>query len=533
MDAALKIKGDRSRHALLLTALAPVVPQLLGSIFNIWYNAVVIDPLLGIALRHRFLQTIVIYNAIAYPICVFLWLRAIFSFRPILEQLQTRNSAIEEHALARARRRLIHLPWRAAIISGAAWLLCIPIFLVSLAQVRGPLDTRLFWHLPISFFLSAFIAITHSFFLVELASHWSLFPTLFQNARADLTPGVVTLSLRGRGVLWAISAAICPIVSLLLLIFAPRLSSGDPRWFAVFVGGVGIVFGLGTALMMSRLVARPIDQLRTAARSVAEGRFDVEIPVARADEFGLLLGEFNHMTRELQEKERLRQTFGLHVGRQAAEQILARDPGLGGVEEEITVMFVDIRAFTTRAGKSAPIETLEVLNEFLRVCVRVVEEEYGGMINKYLGDGFMALFGIGAGKDSNHAEAAFAAGRAILRDLFRLNENFEVRGYSPLAIGIGIHSGPAIVGSIGSPQRLEFTAIGSTVNLAARVESLTKHVGAPLLLTAASRERLSDATDLEELPPQQVRGVAEPVTVFAFSSNRVGAIDPNRPRAVR
>ena len=524
MDAALKTKSDRTRHALRLTALAPVIPQLLGSVFNIWYNAVVIDPLLDSGLRHRFLQTIVIYNAVAYPICIVLWLRAIFWFRPVLEQLRTGHAPAEDSALVKARRRLIHLPWRAAMISGAAWLLCIPIFLGSLAQVPGALDSRLLWHLPISFCLSAFIALTHSFFLVELATHWGLFPALFRHARADLTPGVVTLSLRGRGVLWAVSAAICPIISLLLLIFAPRLTNSDPRGFALFVGGVGIIFGLGTAMMMSRLVARPIDQLREAARHVSEGRFDLEIPVTRADEFGLLLGEFNHMTRELKEKERLRQTFGLHVGRQAAEQILARDPGLGGVEEEITVMFVDIRSFTTRAGTSAPSETLEVLNEFLRLSVRVVEEEHRGMINKYLGDGFMALFGIGADGNCNHAEDAFAAGRAILRDLDGLNQNLAARGYAALAIGVGIHSGSAVVGSIGSPQRLEFTAIGSTVNLAARLESLTKRVGAPLLLSAASRAQLRDAEDLEELPPQTIRGVAEAVTVFAFRRNGTSKI---------
>jgi adenylate cyclase len=93
------------------------------------------------------------------------------------------------------------------------------------------------------------------------------------------------------------------------------------------------------------------------------------------------VGEFNHMTRELQDKERLRQTFGLHVGQRAAEEILARDPGLGGVEQEVTVMFVDIRSFTARAETSTPHETLVMLNQFLRVAVEIVEQQHGGMIN--------------------------------------------------------------------------------------------------------------------------------------------------------
>src|SRR5947208_10449443 len=121
---------------------------------------------------------------------------------------------------------------------------------------------------------------------------------------------------------------------------------------------------------------------------------DVELgPAAagRADEFGRLLGEFDHMVHELKDKEKLRQTFGLHVGRRAAEQILASDPGLNGVQKEITVMFVDLRSWTARTSVSVPSDVVEVMNDFFRVTVRVVEEEHRGMVNKYLGDGFMAI----------------------------------------------------------------------------------------------------------------------------------------------
>ena len=102
----------------------------------------------------------------------------------------------------------------------------------------------------------------------------------------------------------------------------------------------------------------------------------MEVSLPRADEFGALASEFNRMVAELKDKERLRQTFGLHVGRAAAEEILAHDPGLGGIEKEITVMFVDIRAFTARTAAASPPDALRELNEFLRVMVHVVEEEH-------------------------------------------------------------------------------------------------------------------------------------------------------------
>jgi len=516
MDAALKKPRGHHRHPLIWLALAPVAPQLLGSIFNIWYNSVVVEPLIGQgALRERFYLTIIVYNCIAYPAGVGLWLWQVMSFRPVLRQLRSGQPMAEE-ALVRARRRAIHLPWLGAIISGAAWLVTIPVFLLSLAGAPGLLPTGLMSHLPIAFVVSAFIAVTNTFFLIELVTQWGLFAVLFQDARADLTPGVVTLSVRGRGLLWAISASVCPIVSLLLLNFAATSPGSDPRWFATFVGVVGITSALATALLVSRLVVRPLDQLRAAAQAVAQGRFDVQLPVRRADEFGFLMGEFNQMTCELREKQRLRETFGLHVGERAAEQILARDPVLGGIEQEISVMFVDLRSFTAFTEKRPPHETVAVLNEFLEVTVRIVEEVHGGMINKYLGDGFMALFGVGAEPAFNHAQTAFAAGRDILHAIVRLNESFAARGRPPLAVGIAINSGPAIVGSIGSPARLEFTAIGATVNLAARLESLTKTVNVPLLLSAATRASLGEQSSLRELPPLEVRGLDEPVKVFAL-----------------
>lgn len=498
---------------MLVTALAPVIPQILGSAFNIWYNIAVVDPLLTTAaLKARFIRTVVVYNSICYPLGVYCWLRLVYSLRPAMRQIEGGGS-LEPEILSRLRRRVIHLPWWVALIAGGAWLLCIPVFLLSVAQVNDHFDTRLLWHLPISFGVSAFISVTHSFFLVELASHRGLFPPFFRDSRADLTPGAVALSLRGRGVLWAISAGICPIGSLLLLSFAPPSPGSDPQWFAVFVGSVGIAFGICTAILISRLVAEPIDHLRAAAQAVAKGQLDVRVPMVRADEFGLLIGEFNYMVSELREKERLRQTFGLHVGRQAAEQILARDPGLGGVEEVITVMFLDIRSFTARSAGASPREVVRGLNRFLGVMVQVVEEQHGGLINKFLGDGFMALFGVGESSNT-HADAALAAAENMLHALRELNVELASQGEQAIAVGIGIHSGPAVIGSIGSPRRLEFTAIGATVNVAARVEGLTKALAEPLLLTAATKECLQGDVLLRELPPQQIRGMNEPIAVF-------------------
>jgi adenylate cyclase len=180
-------------------------------------------------------------------------------------------------------------------------------------------------------------------------------------------------------------------------------------------------------------------------------------------------------------------------------------------------MFVDMRSWTSRASSSPPAEIVEIMNDFFRVSVRAVEEEHRGMVNKYLGDGFMAIFGAGD-SGSNHARDAVSAGCEILRAVKGLNDELSAKACAPIKIGIGIHSGPAIVGSVGSPQRLEFTAIGNTVNVASRIQGLTKTVDRPLLVTEAVRKRAADSFVFEELPPQEVRGIEGRVMIFAVSA---------------
>ncbi len=519
MDAALN-SPERSwarRHALLITAVSPILPQVLGSIFNIWYNMVMIEPLLIAAgLKDRFVLTLIVWNPIIFSAAIGLWVWWVSSLRPTFQKL-LRGDPVTPDALGFARRRVVHLPWCVAVISGAAWLISAPAFLLALGTA-GPLDNQLLWHLPISFVVSGFMAMTQSFFVVELTSQWGLFPVFFREERADRLKGLRPISLRTRGFMWAISVGICPIGSLLLLNFAPPSPGTDPQWFGLFVGMIGIAFGLCSAVLIGRSVAQPIDQLHAAALAVTEGDLNVQVPLRRADEFGALIGQFNRMVTGLREKERLRRTFGAHVGQKIAEQILARDPGVGGIEQEITVMFVDIRGFTARAAHLDPHIAVGLLNEFLEAMVEVVEGQHGGMINQFMGDGFMALFGVGA-DTAEHADR---------RPRHRASHAPPARPSStPASPRAAIPRSPSASASTPAPpssaasappQRMEFTGIGTTVNVASRIESLNKTLGTTLLLSQATRAALQTPVDLKTLPPQMVKGVDEPVAVFTLAN---------------
>jgi len=259
-------------------------------------------------------------------------------------------------------------------------------------------------------------------------------------------------------------------------------------------------------------VLNPIEELREAARAVEGGDLNTLVENLRADELGPLIDQFNRMVAEMRVKERINESFGLHVGREVADQILARDPGLGGLELEISVMFCDIRNFTSHSAANDAPAVVALLNEFLTAMVEVVQV-HRGMVNKFLGDGFMALFGAGATPEG-HAAAAVAAGQDMLDVLEMLRE--EGRIHQDMGIGIGIHTGTAVVGSIGSPRRLEHTAIGDTVNVASRVEGLTKAVGRPLAFTRATRDQLDEQFSPEALGAHPVKGVPVPVEIFTL-----------------
>lgn len=495
---------------------APVLAQLLGSAFNIWYNFTYVQPLLSPAQLAVFLKTVLAFNAVVYPAGIGLWIWIVLSLKQPLHQAW-RDQPIAPERLLKARQRVINLPWWGITIAGCLWLLCIPVFLLTLSFAPGVLNPRLFWDLPISFMIAALIAITHSFFAIELLTQKLFYPLLFQDVQPFRTPGTFPLSLRWRGLFLAFCGCICPIASLLLLILAPHAPDQQEAWFAIAVGCLGIAFSLTSGWMVGQLVVEPIRELQKVATAVANGNLQERIRALRADEFGPLIAEVNSLIEELQEKQILQETFGRHVGQRAAIQILQRDPSLGGIEQELTVLFADLRNFTQRASTQSPQQSVKLLNVFLSEMVEIVEQ-HEGMVNKFLGDGFMALFGVGD-SGNHHATQAVMAGIKMLYSLEEINQYLKTEAQEPLEMGIGIHTGVAIVGSIGSNRRLEYTAIGNTVNVASRVESLTKEVGEPLLITASTQQALLANILTEPLPPRFVKGQSKPLSIFRVVSD--------------
>lgn len=198
--------------------------------------------------------------------------------------------------------------------------------------------------------------------------------------------------------------------------------------------------------------------------------------------------------QNFRDKRRITSLFSGYVSPQVMKEILAGrlNPGLSGHRGEIAVLFADIRGFTTLSEKADPEALIAILNRYFDAMTEAIHR-HGGTLDKYIGDGIMAFFGAPQPM-TNPSRAALLAAGDMLAALAQFNESMRAEGHPPLAIGIGLHSGDAVVGHVGSKVRHEYTAIGDTVNTASRLESATKELGFPIVLSAAIYHDAEDLT---------------------------------------
>ena len=271
---------------------------------------------------------------------------------------------------------------------------------------------------------------------------------------------------------------------------------------------VAFTISLELTLLVTRSVLQPVDSLLEATEAVKQGDLDARVPITSGDELGKLAGSFNEMMQGLSEREALREAFGAYVDPNVAQRVLEQGGELiEGQEREVTVMILDVCDFTEFAQRSSARETVAFLNDLFGIAVPCVAE-HGGHANKFLGDGLLAVFGA-PDRWEDHADRAVAAACDIAR---QLTERFG----DEMRFGIGINSGPVVVGSVGGGGRLEFAVIGDAVNVAARVEHLTRETGDIVLLAEATRCLLTDSSRrLESRGSFALKGVAEPVPIYA------------------
>jgi adenylate cyclase len=275
--------------------------------------------------------------------------------------------------------------------------------------------------------------------------------------------------------------------------------------------GMSLVLSVIAAVAIARTVTRPVLDLAAGARAIEKGEYSRRVELERRDEIGRLAGSFNEMAAGLEEKERVRDLLGKVVSTAIAEELLSKEIELGGEERVATVLFSDVRNFTTLCEGRSPREILSLLNLYLTEVSGIIEE-HGGVVDKYIGDAVMALFGVPLDHGDDAARAVSTA-LGMQGCLGRLNAEFEQRGLPRLGVGIGVHTGLLVAGNMGSENRLNYTVIGDGVNLASRLEGLTKRYGISIIVSDSTRQAAPDFV-YRELDRVRVKGKSEAVRIY-------------------
>ncbi|GAB2935314.1 adenylate/guanylate cyclase domain-containing protein [Rhodococcus aerolatus] len=445
----------RIRTQVLLTLLV-VGANVVGALVAVAMVSVVIPG------PSVFTRDLVLVRAIAVPVYVVTAL-AVGTVYGTLRVLRSLRWAIDgDEPTVADQRRTLAVPWRLTLIQAALW----GGAAVVLGTLYGLADANVLPKVLFTIVFSGVVVCANAYVLTEFA--------LRPVAARALAAGVPKLRRSARigwrtVTLWVIGSGI-PVLGLMVVaVFAIVRSDVSKNGLAVAVlglGGVTLVFGLLlTVLTVSSLVA-PVRSVRHALASVERGDLDTEVVVFDGTELGELQSGFNRMVTGLADREKLRDLFGRHVGEDVAAAAMARSPELGGEERDVAVFFVDLVGSTKLASEREPQEVVTLLNRFFGVVVDEVES-HGGLVNKFEGDGALAVFGAPADCDDPPG-AALAAARSICR---RMAEEIP-----ECSVGMGVASGRAVAGNIGDERRFEYTVIGDPVNEAARLAELSKTV---------------------------------------------------------
>jgi len=265
----------------------------------------------------------------------------------------------------------------------------------------------------------------------------------------------------------------------------------------------------------SRKVVKPVKSLQTAFRRVAAGDYNVVLEPASKDEIGDLVNRFNLLVGELKEKALMKSNFGKIVPPEIVERMLASDFTRESEVVRVTVLFCDLRGFTAMSENLPPSMLVGLLNQYFTAMVEIIES-HGGMVDKFVGDKVMAVFGHPAPL-ANEQQAALDAAREMLAKCDQLNEQLCLTGDFKLVNSIGVHTGPVLAGIIGSPDRSEYTVIGDSVNVAARLETKTRQLATRLVLSRDVTKGLASLPpDLVPKGKQTIRGRRDPIEILAL-----------------
>jgi adenylate cyclase len=285
---------------------------------------------------------------------------------------------------------------------------------------------------------------------------------------------------------------------------------------SVILIALGIMMlGFLTALFLGVRLSRPISNLLQATEEISRGNYHYKLSLDRKDELGNLTKAFNRMGEELWKDTLVQKSFGKYVGSEVVDMIMA-DPEkiwLRGHRNQATIFFADIRGFTHYSDLKDPEEVVEKLNEYFDITTKAIVQ-FGGYVDKFIGDAVLGVFGVPV-YYQDHLERAV---RAAIYLQYKLKD-IQKSGNPLLGkIGVGIDTGLIVSGNIGSQVKMEYTVIGDCVNVASRLNGLAGP--GEIIISNSVHDQLGGLFEVEELPPQEIKGKPDPMKIFRIASER-------------
>jgi adenylate cyclase len=388
--------------------------------------------------------------------------------------------AIEERKPSRLDERNTFLaPWRVALVDLILWGSGAAVLTV----LYGSVNTQFIPRFLLAVSICGVLVATGSYLLTEFA----LRPVAAQALEAGRPPRRLSAGIMGRTMMvWFLGSGVPVIGITLVAFFELMMRNLTQTQFAVGVMIVSIatlIFGCVLTWILSWLTTTPVRVVRAALQRVERGDLRGDLVVFDGTELGELQRGFNAMVDGLRERERVRDLFGRHVGREVALAAERDRPKLGGEERHVAVVFIDVVGSTQLVTSQPPTEVVKVLNRFFAIVVEEVDRHHG-LVNKFEGDASLAIFGAPNHLDRPEDEA-LATARAISERL--------AAEMSDLAAGIGVAAGQVVAGNVGAKERFEYTVIGEPVNEAARLCELAKSRPGRLLATGEAVDGASES----------------------------------------
>ena len=280
-----------------------------------------------------------------------------------------------------------------------------------------------------------------------------------------------------------------------------------------------VILALLLGWYLARRQSLALEVLHQGVTAIGAGKLETRVTLTSHDEFAELADEVNKMATGLQQRERLQQNFARYVSQHVMESILTtgNDVSLSGEQRKVTLLFSDIRNFTHISEQYRPDQVVRYLNEYFSTMVEIIFRN-NGSLDKFIGDGIMVEFGVPL-EDENQELNAVKTAIEMVKGVEDLRAKWKSEGKNiPLIeIGVGIHTGIAVIGNIGSEKRYEYTAIGDVVNSASRIEQLTKELKTPILFSEETALALRDKLAVKFMGEQEIRGKKGKINIYTIA----------------